>query len=145
MNDDGRLQSYAVEGIGYDFIPAVLDRSLVDVWIKTEDSESLITSRRLIREEGLLCGGSSGSAMAAALKVAKSLKKGQRCVVLLPDSVRNYMTKFLNDDWMWRMGFVDEAHNIGVGERTHERDWWARRTVGDLGIAVSVLLVCVLP
>jgi cystathionine beta-synthase len=67
------------------------------------------------------------------------LKKGQRCVVLLPDSVRNYMSKFLNDDWMWRQGFVDEEHNIGVGEKSHERDWWARRTVGDLGIPVSRL------
>jgi hypothetical protein len=56
LNDEKRLQSYVVEGIGYDFIPAVLDRSLVDTWIKTEDEESLIMSRRLIRQEGILCG-----------------------------------------------------------------------------------------
>lgn len=87
-----------------DFIPAVLDRSLVDVWVKTEDRESLIMSRRMIREEGFLCGGSAGSAMVAALKAAKSLKRGQRCVVLLADSVRNYMSKFLNDDYMVRRG-----------------------------------------
>jgi len=117
LNDDKRLQSYAVEGIGYDFIPAVLDRGLVDTWVKSDDEESLITARRLIREEGLLCGGSSGAAVSAALKAAKSLKKGQRCVVLLPDSVRNYMTKHLNDDWMWRMGFVDPEHHIGVGDK----------------------------
>ena len=86
-----------VEGIGYDFIPIVLDRDIVDFWIKTEDQESFLMSRRLIREEGLLCGGSSGSAMVAALQAAKSLKKGQRCLVLLPDSVRNYMSKFLNN------------------------------------------------
>ena len=72
-----------------------LKRDYVDEWIKTEDKESFLMARRLIREEGLLCGGSSGTAVAAAVKAAKSLKKGQRCVVLLPDSVRNYMTKFL--------------------------------------------------
>jgi len=140
LNDERRLQSYAVEGIGYDFIPAVLDRALVDQWVKTDDEESLLTARRLIREEGLLCGGSSGAAVAAALRAARSLGPGQRCVVLLADSVRNYMTKHLNDDWMWRMSFVDPAHNIGVGERSHERDWWARRTVGDIGMSAPATI-----
>ena len=56
LNDEKRLQSYKVEGIGYDFIPNVLDRSIVDFWLKTDDAESLIMSRRLIRQEGLLCG-----------------------------------------------------------------------------------------
>jgi len=104
LNDD--ISSYKVEGIGYDFIPIVLDRSLVDKWYKTEDKESFQMARRLIKEEGLLCGGSSGSAMVAAIKAAKELKAGQRCLVLLPDSVRNYMTKFLNDNWMKENGFV---------------------------------------
>ena len=80
-----------MEGIGYDFIPTVLDRSVVDRWFKCNDKESFYYARRLIREEGLLCGGSSGSALAAALKAARSLKAGQRCVVILPDSIRNYM------------------------------------------------------
>lgn len=87
--------SYKVEGIGYDFIPRVLDRTVVDKWYKSDDLNSFTYSRRLIREEGILCGGSSGSAMWAAIEAAKSLKKGQRCVVLLADSVRNYMSKFL--------------------------------------------------
>ena len=56
-------------------------------------------ARRIIREEGLLCGGSCGAAVVAAVEAAKVLKAGQRCVVLLADSVRNYMTKFLNDQW----------------------------------------------
>ena len=93
--NETNVTSYHIEGIGYDFIPRVLDRSVVDRWEKTYDKESFIMARRLIREEGLLCGGSSGTAMAAAVKVAKTLKKGQKCVVILPDSVRNYMTKFL--------------------------------------------------
>ena len=97
-----------VEGIGYDFIPSVLDRSVVDLWIKTDDEESFPMARRLIRDEGLLCGGSCGSAMAGAVKAAKQagMKKGDRVVVVLPDSTRNYMTKFLSDEWMAEGGFV---------------------------------------
>ena len=94
------VSSYKVEGIGYDFIPDVLDRALVDSWIKTKDRQSFQLARRLIKEEGLLCGGSSGSALYAALKEAQKLKKGQNCVVILPDGVRNYMTKFVDDKWM---------------------------------------------
>jgi cystathionine beta-synthase len=94
LNAEG-VHSYQVEGIGYDFVPNVLDRGVVDFWIKTNDKESFLMSRRLIREEGLLCGGSCGTAVVGALIAAKKLKKGQRCCVLLPDSVRNYMTKFL--------------------------------------------------
>ena len=94
------INSYQVEGIGYDFIPDVLDRTLVDKWVKTKDSESFLTARRLIKEEGLLCGGSSGSAFKVALDLAKELDSDKRIVVILPDSIKNYMTKFLSDDWL---------------------------------------------
>lgn len=96
----GPIGSYKVEGIGYDFIPDVLDRGLVDTWVKTSDRESFQLARRLIKEEGLLCGGSSGATLFAALKEAKNLKEGQNCVVLLADGVRNYLTKFVDDKWM---------------------------------------------
>jgi len=99
------VEPYLVEGIGYDFFPDVLDNSLVDEYVKTEDEESFLMARRLIKEEGLLCGGSSGSAMIAALKTAAQLTTGQKCLVLLPDGIRNYMTKFPNDDWMKEKGF----------------------------------------
>ncbi len=99
------IHSYKVEGIGYDFIPEVLDRKVVDTWVKTNDKTSFELARRLLREEGLLCGGSSGSAMMATMEAAKKLKKGQRCVVILPDGIRNYMTKFVDPTWMKSEGF----------------------------------------
>jgi cystathionine beta-synthase len=82
--------------------------------VKTTDKESFIMSRRLIREEGLLCGGSCGAAMIGALQAAKDLKEGQRCVVILADSIRNYMSKFLNDQWMYENGFVDEKVRLPI-------------------------------
>lgn len=99
------VHSYEVEGTGYDFVPAALYRDLVDEWIKTNDSNSFYTARRAIREEGILCGGSSGANIWAALEVAKKLPKGKRVLTVLPDSIRNYMTKFVSDDWMKTKGF----------------------------------------
>jgi len=104
--DNSGISTYHVEGIGYDFLPDVFDASVVDVWYKSEDKASFENARRLIREEGLLCGGSSGSALWAALQAAKELGEGQRCVVLLADSVRNYINKFINDNWMYDNGFL---------------------------------------
>ena len=100
-----KIDSYLVEGIGYDFIPDVLDNSLIDEYIKTKDEESFIMARRLIKEEGLLCGGSCGATMVAAMKAASKLKKNQNCLVILADGIRNYMTKFPNDSWMKKNGF----------------------------------------
>lgn len=94
------VKSYDVEGIGYDFFPDVLDNDIIDEYVKTEDKASFQMARRLIREEGLLCGGSSGAAVWAALQVATRLKAGQQCLIILPDSIRNYLTKFADDHWM---------------------------------------------
>ncbi len=99
------VEPYLVEGIGYDFFPDVLDNDLVDEYIKTNDEESFIMARCLIKKEGLLCGGSSGSAMVAALKAAEKLSLKKKCLVILPDGIRNYMTKFPNDVWMQSQGF----------------------------------------
>ncbi len=109
----GEIKSYKVEGIGYDFIPAVLDVKLVDEWIKSNDRDSFLMARRLIRTEGLLCGGSSGSAVWAALKVAAKMKAGQRVLVILPDSIRNYMTKFVDPQWMRENRFVERDFSMG--------------------------------
>ena len=99
------VKPYLVEGIGYDFFPDVLDNLMVDEYVKTKDEESFLMARRLIKEEGLLCGGSSGTATVAALKSAHILKEDQKCLILLPDGIRNYMTKFPNDKWMESKGF----------------------------------------
>lgn len=100
------LGFWELEGIGYDFVPTTLDRSLVHQWVKVTDADAFNMARSLIREEGLLVGGSSGAMMFAGVTAAKDLKEGQRCVVVLPDGVRNYMTKFLNDGWMKERGFL---------------------------------------
>ena len=94
------IHSYHVEGIGYDFFPKVLDNSLIDKYIKIDDKNSFAMSRRLIKEEGLLIGGSSGGAVWAALQAAKSLKENDQCLVILPDSIRNYLSKFVDDKWL---------------------------------------------
>ncbi|XP_073329230.1 cystathionine beta-synthase b [Pagrus major] len=102
--------AFQVEGIGYAVIPTVLDRSLVDMLYKSVDMETFTMARKLIREEGLLCSGSSGSAMAAAVKMAQQLEEGQRCVVILAKSVYNYViiyvSKFLSDKWMCEKGLL---------------------------------------
>jgi len=141
LNDEKRLESYLVEGIGYDFIPAVLDRSLVDEWVKTDDAESLKMSRRLIREEGLLCGGSSGAAMHACLRVAKRLGAGKRAVVILPDSTRNYMSKFLDDEYMVAHQLEPRSLLTSASSLLHQTpaakepaEWWAGKTVVDLNL-----------
>ena len=110
----GEIKSYKVEGIGYDFIPDVLDRTLVDRWIKTNDKDSFRVARQLIRQEGLLVGGSSGSAVWAALQVARELGAGKRVVVILPDSIRNYLSKFVDDRWMRQQGFLKSDWEVGT-------------------------------
>ncbi|XP_036401759.1 cystathionine beta-synthase b [Megalops cyprinoides] len=134
LNKTDKTQ-YEVEGIGYDFIPTVLDRSVVDSWYKSNDEESFAMSRMLIREEGLLCGGSSGTAMAAAVKVAKELTEGQRCVVILPDSIRNYMSKFLSDKWMFQKGFLREE------DLMVSKPWWWNRTLQGLKLSAPLTVL----
>lgn len=95
LNESRANEAYKVEGIGYDFIPNVLDQKSVDRWYKTDDRESFSYARRLIAEEGLLVGGSSGSAISAMVQGVKDfgLGKDDVVVVILPDSIRSYLSK----------------------------------------------------
>ena len=102
LNEEHANEPYKVEGIGYDFVPDVLDQKSVDKWYKTNDRDSFYYARRLIAEEGLLVGGSSGSAMDAMVRGVKDLGLGKEhtVVVILPDSIRSYLSKFVDDDWL---------------------------------------------
>lgn len=108
LNTPGK--SYHVEGIGYDFIPESLDRQYVDSWIKTDDPESFEMARRLIAEEGLLCGGSCGSTVWGAIEWLKANNMHEdenlTVVCVLADGIRNYLTKFAADEWMVQHGFL---------------------------------------
>ncbi len=96
---------YKVEGIGEDFMPETMDLKVVDDVIRVSDEDAFHYARRLAREEGILVGGSGGAAVYAALKVAEKMSKRQTLVTLLPDSGRNYLTKFFSDEWMKQQGF----------------------------------------
>jgi cystathionine beta-synthase len=111
--------TYKVEGIGEDFIPSTLDLSLVDEVIQVSDKESFLWTRRMVREEGIFCGGSSGSALAGAVKYARDLDPDRLVVVILPDSGSRYLSKIFDDRWMEENGFLDrEPRKIPVGDIT---------------------------
>jgi cystathionine beta-synthase len=94
------FHTYKVEGIGMDFIPPALHLKYLDDIVTVTDKESFTMARRLAREEGILCGGSSGTALCAALKIAKKLPKNKVVVVLLPDTGERYLSKLYSDEWM---------------------------------------------
>ncbi len=111
-------KSFMVEGIGEDFIPKTHNRQIVDDMVRVTDKESFNTARRLAREEGLLAGGSAGTALAAALKYAQRLQQPKYIVVLLPDTGRNYINRIYSDQWMQENGFWEGAkvQAVNVGE-----------------------------
>jgi cystathionine beta-synthase len=107
---------YLTEGIGEDFWPETFDPALVDRWVRVSDRDALVTARSITRQEGILVGGSTGTAMFAALTVARELPAGTLMVVIFPDTGRNYLSKVFSDSWMLQYGFLERAEIIRVEE-----------------------------
>jgi cystathionine beta-synthase len=113
---------YLVEGIGKDSWPDTLDRDVIDRWVRVSDRDSFLTARRLTKEEGLLAGGSCGTALWAALQVGKELGPDAVMVVVLPDSGKNYLSKLYNESWMLEHGFLDRPGTLArIGEVLAEK------------------------
>ena len=118
--DEPFLKTYKIEGIGEDFLPGATDLSVIDEIVQVSDKESFLMTRRLVREEGIFCGGSSGSAVSGLLKssIVQSLDQDDFAVVILPDSGARYLSKVFDDEWMREYGFLESA--------------WGEARVGDV-------------
>ena len=103
----GKPGSWKVEGIGEDYVPKTFNSQMVDDWVRVSDADSFRTARKIARLEGLLVGGSCGTAAHAAMRYAERLTPQDLVVVVLPDTGRNYLSKVYNDDWMRENGFLD--------------------------------------
>ncbi len=101
------LHPYLVEGIGKDTWPKTMDPDVVDEWVRVSDRQSFQWARRLAREEGILAGGSGGTSVYAAVQIAQRLGEGKRVLTMIPDSGRNYLSKFYDDNWMLEHGFLE--------------------------------------
>ncbi len=113
---------YLVEGIGKDSWPETLDRAVIDRWVRVSDRDSFVTARRITKEEGLLAGGSCGTALWAALEVGRELGPDDVVVVVLPDSGKNYLSKLYNESWMLEHGFLDRpGTRARIGEVLAEK------------------------
>ena len=108
--------TYKVEGIGEDFFPSTIDLKILDEIVRVDDKECFLTTRDLVRLEGLYVGGSGGAAVAGAIKYARQTQKKQNIVVVLPDSASKYLSKIFNDDWMRENGFLGESKLGAVGD-----------------------------
>jgi cystathionine beta-synthase len=109
--EDVKATTYKVEGIGEDFLPSTLDLSMIDEVLRVTDKESFLWTRRLVKEEGIFCGSSSGSAVSAAVRYARTLSPDRLVVVILPDSGSRYLSKVLDDKWMRENGFLEAEWN----------------------------------
>jgi len=107
---------YLVEGIGEDFWPETFDPSVVDRWVRVSDADSFRLARAVTRQEGILVGGSSGTALYAALEVARELDESKTIVVIFPDTGRNYLSKLYSDSWLLQYGMLERPEVVRVEE-----------------------------
>jgi cystathionine beta-synthase len=128
------VKPYLVEGVGEDFWPHTFDREIVDRWVTVSDRESFLMARRLAMTEGILAGGSGGTALVAAVQVARELDDPEALVtVILPDGGRSYLSKVYNDAWMTENGFLERPADQTVGDVLR-----AKREAGEMPPLVTV-------
>jgi len=106
-HDEAGVHPYLVEGIGKDSWPQTMDPEVVDEWVRVSDRDSFLTARRLAREEGILAGGSAGTTLWAALQIAARFGPEAQILTIIPDTGRNYLSKFYDDNWMLDHGFLE--------------------------------------
>jgi cystathionine beta-synthase len=118
---DQPARPYLTEGIGEDFWPETFDPKVVDRYVRVSDRDAFLLARAITRQEGILVGGSTGTAMYAALEVAKELDEDATIVVIFPDTGRNYLSKLYSETWMLQYGFVERPEALTVDEVLSEK------------------------
>lgn len=120
--EDAVAKPYKIEGIGEDFLPSTLDLSIIDEIVRVTDKEAFQWTRRIVKEEGIFCGVSSGAAFAGAMKYLQELHPDRLAVVIFPDSGSRYLSKVFDDKWMKENGFLEsEWEGIRLGEVLAEK------------------------
>ena len=132
--------SYLVEGFGEDIIPGTMDFEHVDEVVRVSDKECFLTTRQLVREEGVYIGGSAGGAVAAAIKYAERIDREANIVVILPDSAGRYLSKVFDDDWMRENGFLEEDWGEGTVEDLLAQKATRELFTADLGDKVAEVI-----